>query len=285
MNCPVCGNGQVSFVYPDTLGEQLPRLDYGFSPDHQKTYEIRRCGVCTHLFAVPPRKGLWEAYREVVDLAYLARRRERALTFPKLVRRIRTFVPSGALLDVGCATGDFLAAAAPFFQVEGVEPSSWSSCMARARGFQVHQGPLSEVLGEARFDVVTLWGVVGLFEEPRREVAHMARLLRPGGIVALWTGDMASLPARLLGRRYWYVMGQYLQLFTARSLDHLFQSFGFERIWRGTYPFTSTLRLLAHSLRRYPLGRWVGVLLSGPWGGLPLTLPLPGELFVVYRRG
>ncbi len=273
-------------VYPDTLGDALPRLDYGFSSEHGRTYEIRRCASCTHLFAMVTVPELWKAYRGLVDPAYLERHDERVATFRKLVHRIRRFVPAGRLLDIGCATGDFLAAATPYFDVEGVELSEWSAGIARDRGFRVHSCRLSEIEGRGSFDVVTLWGVIGLFEHPHEELTEITRLLKPAGVVSLWTGDMSSITARILGRRYWYVMGQYLQLFTRESLCTLFRHHGCELIWMGIYPFTSSLRLIGNSLGRYGrLGRIAKSLLGrGPWGRLPVTLRLPGEMFAIFSK-
>jgi len=284
--CPVCDAVRSRMVYPDTLGDDLPRLDYGFCTDHGRTYEIRRCPSCTHLFSVVTVSDLWTTYRDLVDPAYLEREAERSATFRKLVDRIHRFVPSGRLLDIGCATGDFLQSAQRYYEAEGVELSRWSSQIAAGRGFRVHTSRLGDIAGESIYDVVTLWGVIGLFERPNDELAQISRLLKPGGHVCIWTGDMASVTAKVLGRRYWYVMGQYLQLFTKKSLCLLFERHGFETAWMGTYPFTSSLRLLGNSLGRY---RIVGkaaraVLHCPPLSRLSVTLLLPGEMFAIYRK-
>ena len=183
--CPVCHADGARMIYPDTLGNDYPRLDYGFCADHGRTYEIRACDQCSHRFAVVNVEDLWKTYRDLVDPAYLERAEERAATFRKLVDRIQKHVAGGRLLDIGCATGDFLQIASRCYEVEGVELSRWSSAIARARGFSVHSSRLSEIEGDGSYDVITLWGVIGLFEHPHTEVAEMARLLRPGGVVCI----------------------------------------------------------------------------------------------------
>ncbi|MBN1423807.1 class I SAM-dependent methyltransferase [Candidatus Fermentibacteria bacterium] len=282
----MCSSDGCTLLYPDTLGPDVPRLDYDFGADHGRTYRIMKCGRCTHRFAIPTRRDLWKEYEGVEDPAYMARTEERAATFRKLVKRIHRFCPGGRLLDVGCATGDFLDSAQAFFDVEGVELSKWSSQIATERGFRVHRSRLPAVSKDSAYDVITLWGVIGLFEHPHEEAAAMARLVKPGGLVCVWTGDMASLPARILGRKYWYVMGQYLQLYTATSLCRMFEMHGFERAWMGTYPFTSSLRLLTNSLGRYPVvGGVTKALVHRTFlSRVFITLLLPGEMFAIFRK-
>jgi 2-polyprenyl-3-methyl-5-hydroxy-6-metoxy-1,4-benzoquinol methylase len=84
----------------------------------------------------------------------------------------------GRLLDVGCATGDFLASArAAGFDAQGLELSSWSCEVARGRGFRVHQKTLAEFArgSPARFDVVSLIGYRHLPEPSRDGPSRRAR--------------------------------------------------------------------------------------------------------------
>jgi 2-polyprenyl-3-methyl-5-hydroxy-6-metoxy-1,4-benzoquinol methylase len=94
-------------------------------------------------------------------------------------------------LDVGRATGDCLEVArAQGYHVEGIELSNWSSTIARERGLVVHQESLATFAATraARYDVVTLWGVIEHFAEPVAEMRRLRKLLRPGGLLVLWTG-------------------------------------------------------------------------------------------------
>jgi len=113
----------------------------------------------------------------------------------------------GALLDVGCAAGFFLAEARKFYDVQGVEPSEWSSAYARERlGLPVFTGTLQQArLPAGRFDVVTLWDVIEHVGEPVSLLAEAARVLRPGGRLVLTTGDWGSAYARRRGAD-WHLM-------------------------------------------------------------------------------
>lgn len=284
--CPVCGSSETPSLYPDTLGGQLPVFGYDFSHEHTRTYQIVWCRACAHAFSSPRPAELWRCYQDVEDAAYLARQPDRLASAGKALARLRRHVPDGRLLDVGCATGDFLSVAQAHYHVEGLELSRWASAIARRRGLTVHQCGLQDLVGRCTYDVLTLWGVIEHFEHPGQELVRMSQLLRPGGIVALWTGDVTSIPSRLLKRRWWYIQGQHLQLFSRRSLRALFFRHGFREVWMGRYPYVLTMGSVSRSLGRYPRVRaalrWF---LEAPGvRDQALTFALPGELFAIFQR-
>lgn len=284
--CPICGDREAAVLYPDTLGQELPRFGYDFTPQHMRTYRVLLCRPCRHAFASPRPERLGERYQDVEDPAYLEWQAERLVAARRVLGRIASKVPSGRLLDVGCATGDFLSAAAGRYQAEGMEMSDWAAGIARKRGLTVHRAHLADFRPGSPYDVLTLWGVIEHFEDPAAEVRRMPGLLREEGRVCLWTGDRDSWVARFLGRRWWYVQGQHLQMFSRTSLEKLFAQSGFETEWIGDYPVTMTLRAVEKSLQRYPLAGKI-------FSGLPLpkrlrdqvlNLRIPGEMFAVFKR-
>ena len=109
---------------------------------------------------------------------------------------------SGRLLDVGCAAGFFLAEARRYFEVSGVELSEFSSRHAREKlQLNVITGTLqSAQLPADHFDVVTLWDVIEHVPDPVAVLADAARVLKPGGLLVLTTGDVHSRQARRKGR-------------------------------------------------------------------------------------
>jgi SAM-dependent methyltransferase len=284
--CPVCSSRNLATLYPDTLGEKLPAFGYSFTPLHGMTYEILRCRDCTHAFSACPRTDIWEGYEDVVDPSYLERQDERQLTFPQVVDELARHSPRGRLLDVGCATGDFVEIAGKRYRAEGLEPSQWAADIARGRGLVVHSRQLGDLPGDPAYDLITLWGVIEHFESPRVEVGHIRRLLNPGGLVAVWTGDRCSWLARLMGRKWWYIQGQHLHLFSRRSLDLLFAQAGFGQVSHTLYPFTTTFHHLSRSLDKYrvmgPLGR---IVLDNRFlAGTRIRLRLPTEMFAIFRK-
>jgi len=273
-------------LHPSTLGDELPVFGYDFSPAHNKTYRVVACDDCSHGYCSPRALDLFAGYRDVKDASYLENREQRLATSRLAVARIRESFDRGRLLDIGCSTGDFLTVAREHYAVEGLELSGWAVELARAQGLKVRSCRLNAIDESERFDIVTLWGVIEHFDEPRNEVEQMHRLLKPGGGVFLWTGDIQSSTARLFGKRWWWYQGQHIQMFSEQSLVRLFEDHGFEKIWIGRYPYVMVLRSVAKSMMRYPIAgsvtKWF--VDSFRLHDISVTFRLPGEMFASFRK-
>lgn len=91
----------------------------------------------------------------------------------------------GALLDVGCAGGELLkAAAARGWRGEGVEIDAALARKASETGFNVHADPVEKagLVGES-CDAVTVFEVFSQMADPAAAAAAMHAALRPGGII------------------------------------------------------------------------------------------------------
>lgn len=274
-------------MFPDTLRGKTPSFDYDFTRNFNLTYRLVRCRQCTHVYASPRPADMWSKYTgDKPDAVYLENSEQRLATGRAVVESLRKYKPGGRLLDVGCATGDFLSAAAERYQPEGLELSEWSGRRATAKGFLVHKKLLGELAAPEAYDIVTLWGVIEHFEQPKAEVLNIHRLLKKDGIACLWTGDVDSLLAGLLGKKWWYYQGQHIQMFTRRSLRLLFESAGFTTELMGYYPYRFTPKSVNNTLSRYPLVSMLTrpLLSSKALGNLGLTLKLSGEMFAVFRK-
>ncbi|MDR2767622.1 MAG: methyltransferase domain-containing protein [Treponema sp.] len=105
------------------------------------------------------------------------------------------------LLDIGCAYGPFLAAAADAgFDVMGLDPSEDAVRYVReVLRLPVIHGffpPAGEPLSGESFDVITAWFVIEHLIRPDLALRAVNRLLKPGGILALATPSPAGVSAR-----------------------------------------------------------------------------------------
>lgn len=155
--------------------------------------------------------------------------RRTAHTRLALIRRLIGGGTERRLLDIGCGTGVFLdAARRNGWSVRGIEVSKYAAAEARRRGLPVFCAPLDEVpLQAAAFDCVTLWDVIEHVPDPLNVLCRAAQALRPGGVLALSTGDITSLCARLSGSR-WHLFNlpEHLFFFTPACLRAMLQRAG-----------------------------------------------------------
>lgn len=140
--------------------------------------------------------------------------------------------PPGRLLDVGCATGLFLNAAhQQGWQVEGVELSTHAAEYARRQfGLSVFQGTLEQASFSAgTFDVVTMWDVLEHVIDPRETVREVARVLRPGGLLALSLPNPRAIQARVFGSSWvGWDRPRHLHIFTPDVLTAYLREAGFK---------------------------------------------------------
>ena len=112
----------------------------------------------------------------------------------------------GRLLDVGCGSGDLLAALrADGWRVSGVEPSARSAAIARAqRGLDVQTATFDDaLLPDGAFEAVVFAAVLEHLHDPLRALARARRLLAPGGLVAVLFQPRFDAPqAHLFGPRW-----------------------------------------------------------------------------------
>jgi SAM-dependent methyltransferase len=130
------------------------------------------------------------------------------------------------VLDVGASFGHFIAEAAAFFDVAGLELSEFA--VKRSRELFGDQrnvvGSIYAPPEEARgpWDAVTLWDVIEHVPDPRAALHRIRELLVPGGRLYLSTPDVDSFVARVMAGRWHYIDPvQHIVLFGRQNLTRL----------------------------------------------------------------
>lgn len=187
-------------------------------------------------------------------------------TFTRRLKRLERFSKPGRSLDVGCALGFYMAQAqARGWSVQGLDVSRFAvNYVSEHFGFDVCHGSLLDLEYPANsYDLVTLWDVIEHVPDPKACVQKIAGLLKPGGLFALATPDVDSLPARLTGRRWvgYKLSEEHVYYFALDTLTRMLNDAGLDVIDSYHVGKYVTVRLLLNRLGMYTpllarLGSW-----------------------------
>ena len=188
------------------------------------------------------------------------------------------------VLDVGCSRGNFLAAGNRLgFHMEGVEPAANIAAAARAQGLVVHTGLLADAnFPAASFDAITLFEVIEHLQEPLSLLRECHRVLKPGGILLLSTGNTASWTVASMQEKWDYFDiakdGGHISFYNPRSISLLGSRAGFdtERI--------ETSRVKFHEKGDVARWRYVAGKLAAELLNLPARLAGRGHDMLAYMR-
>ena len=183
---------------------------------------------------------------------YIGDKRHIQRNFRQRLRTVLQYVPSGRLVEMGCAHGFFLELAQQHFEVRGYDVSREAVEYAtRVLDVPAVCGDFlsDDALAPGSVDVVTMWDVIEHVPEPRRFVQRSADVLRERGHLLLTTGDMDSWLARRQGPKWRLICPPtHLQYFSATTIRRLLADEGFE-VLRILYPgYWRSVKQILHGL-------------------------------------
>lgn len=293
--CAVCEGEEFVPLYPSTI-ESLaddPARYFSSSRERAGYLPIVRCTRCGLILQNPrdDAETLARVYTSLADRAYQEEDASRAISARKHLALVEAHHPEpGRLLDIGCASGLFAAAArARGWQACGADASGWMVERARERhpGVRFEAGTLESLaFPPESFDVLTLFDVLEHVDAPQAALGRLRGWLRPGGLLFLSVPNAESWIARLMGRRWVLLLREHLWYFSPRTLAKLLERAGYELVGTHTKSVTFSLSNVATRLGQYP-----GVVGSASrrLDGNPLlkrlTVGFPmGEMDVIARR-
>lgn len=199
-----------------------------------------------------------EEYRDYVG--------ERALFekhFRQRMKKLLRFVPDPGtkrLLEIGSAYGFFLAVAREHFKsVEGIDIS------ADAVGYAVKELGLTATAGDfldyplaAPVDVVCMWDTIEHLQHPHLYIERASANMNRGGVIAITTGDIGSLMARMRGSKWRQIHPPtHLHYFSKATLTRLLDRCGFTVRYSGSdgvYRSLDTIAYIILNIKRQQPG-------------------------------
>lgn len=282
INCNLCGSNNTKVLFEG-------RDEWFHLPGTFPVCECQTCGLI-YLNPRPTRQAINEYYPEeyqpyklaTADLSSPLKKAEQAYTLKKRINVVQKRFPKpGQVLDVGCATGNFLNALRQIgWQPRGVELNEQAAHYARQRlDLDVHTGTLEEAQFQAdQFDLVIFWDVLEHVFNPTETLTEAARITRPKGRLLLTLPNPHSIDARLFGS-YWagWDIPRHLQIFSLSVIDQMLHQTG----WHREEMFCMTGR---HWFFNLSLAHWLeGKKVSGKISEiiLKVTRSVPFRLFTL----
>ncbi|TME58024.1 MAG: class I SAM-dependent methyltransferase [Chloroflexi bacterium] len=178
---------------------------------------------------------------------YAALTPARRQMFSRHLDRIERLHAKGRVLDVGCATGDFLLVAARRgWEALGVDPSPARE-QAQSAGLRIVGRTIDDAdVAPHSLDLITFWDVLEHLPDPVASLRRAQELLTPGGLVAATVPNAGTAVARLSGRRWfgYKTAGEHLQFFDPATISRCFEAAGFRVAVRRPVAWSCTIGFL-----------------------------------------
>lgn len=269
--CPVCNHGSV--LQFRSLQDKL------FGTPVEASYYRCLNDLCLHLFCwpMPDASRIPDLYTEYSTHQHVALRTVgfRARLFEAIValfgapdglsrqigrwRLMDMEGRRGAVLDVGCGSGNLLDAlrSRGFDDLFGVDFDAKAIQVAREIGLDVAVGEVAEV-ARHDFDFVLMNHVIEHLPLPGKTLEEVRLHLKPGGYFIIRTPNSAGFLARRFGADWRGLEPpRHLNIFTVKSLERLAGKTGFEVIEIGsTNAMLQGVYLESAELHASNLGGW-----------------------------
>ena len=211
-------------------------------------------------------------------------------TFAARVTELRKHKSEGRLFEIGAAYGFFLELAREHWQVSGIDVAHGAVEYAQKQlNLSVEHGEFLDLRDEhASYDIICMWDTIEHLANPIAYIEKANRWLRPGGILAVTTGDVGSIVARAR-KQHWRLIHPptHLYYFSRETITQAFERFEMEIIHFSHVGYYRGLKAIIHGLfgTQEKQRHWLDQFLAkGGAAGIPVYLNLYDIMFVVAQK-
>jgi 2-polyprenyl-3-methyl-5-hydroxy-6-metoxy-1,4-benzoquinol methylase len=270
-SCPVCGSQKFD---PFISGKDFFLTGESFS--------IVKCRDCGFRFTNPrpkaedlgkyyesseyishsdSRKGLFASVYQVV----------RKYTLSRKLSLISRYQPKGKILDIGCATGQFLNHMVENgWKATGIEPDEKTRSRAISEyGLEVFPEEQLNILDKSSFDVITMWHVLEHVSDLNNRMEQLRTILKPQGTLIIAVPNCDSYDAKKYGE-FWagYDLPRHLYHFTKSDVKLLLEKHGFTIVNILPMKFDAFYVSLLSEKHMSGKMRWLPAFWNGFWSNM-----------------
>ncbi len=234
ISCNLCGKDETKIILKQPNSEYFPRtivrcLNCGLvymnpQPEYKELLKIYQENSSEDISSPSPEKVIPE------ELLYPY---PPNIRIPLRLSFLKKMMKPGKLLDVGCASGEFLHyAKLAGWEGEGIEPSFVIADITHKKtGLPIYRGTLEDFSEkEEIFDLITMFDVIEHVADPKTDIKRAYQLLKINGMIAISTPNIGC-------QRYWMQKDkwrgftesrEHIFFFSARTLSDLLIKCGFK---------------------------------------------------------
>ena len=240
VSCNLCNANNFNIVYESQYEEETSedlKDKFKSSGDETLVDQVVKCKECEFVYINPRIKQnlIIEGYSEGTDENFASQAKGRERTFSRCLDKVEKALPNekinprGTLLDIGTANGSFLHVAQKRgWKVEGLELNKWLCAWARKNyGINVKPRTLFEQnYPDESFDLITLWDVLEHVPDARLMLEECNRITKRGGFIVINYPNFGSWLAKLMGRKWIFMLSVHLFYFTPRTIRDMLEKTG-----------------------------------------------------------
>jgi 2-polyprenyl-3-methyl-5-hydroxy-6-metoxy-1,4-benzoquinol methylase len=216
-SCIVCGGSYASYRVPGL--QQCSRCTFVTTDLSLSAEELKKLYSDTYFMG--------EEYRNYIEEKKTIQKNFDARV--KDLLRLEKQPEQKDLFEIGAAYGFFLERVKKHFKsVSGIDISENATAYAKAHGNAVVCQDFLEYALPKKYDVFCMWDTIEHLQSPHLYIEKVSRNITPGGLLAITTGDIDSLNARIRGAKWRQIHPPtHLHYFSAKTLKKLLEKNGF----------------------------------------------------------